>query len=295
VLVLLVSKADTKEAAQAGGFDPPLVRGQDGHYYFALRARDPYGETGTLYIPADVHDSYTGTFYVPTDEHDKELTYLDAQGKRRLLRIGHDDLADHGSVEGRFVKFRAFKHALTFEARYRGETVYIPVPGRWYRDEEDHYGRWVFTVRAAEGEPDSRYLKNYKLDMFLRGQTYHYKTQKEITGGAGSGAIGALGGLALLGGWLVTATMILGMIMWVTSNKINEAISSDGGYLALFGLISAITVGVTIWAIYSAHQEKSPYYINQVPDVTSPRENTARRGSESPPRRRDDELPYYIG
>jgi len=281
VLVLLMSKADTKEAAGAGGFDPPLVRGDDGHYYFALRARDPYGETGTLYVPAD--------------ERDGELAYLDARGKRHWSIIRRDDLADPGSAVGRFVKFRAFGHALTFEARYGGQTVYIPVPGRWYRDEDDHYGRYVFTVRAAEGEPDSRYLKNYKLDMFLRGQTYHYKTHKEITGGTGSGALGALAGLALLGGWLVTATMILGIIMWITSNKINQAISSDGGYLALFGIISAITVGVTIWAAYSAHQEKSPYYINHVPDVTSPMKNTARRGSESPPQRRDDEPPSYLG
>jgi len=287
-----MSKADTKEAAEAGAFDPPLVRGYDGHYYFALRARDPYGETGTLYIPADVHDSYTGTFYVPTDERDKELTYLDAQGKRRVLRIGREDLADHGKAVGRFVKFRAFSHALAFEARYRGQTVYIPVPGRWYRDEDDHYGRWVFTVRAAEGEPDSRYLKNYKLDMLLRGQTYHYKTQKEITGGTGSGAIGALGGLALLGGWLAT---IATMVALIANNGNPDAGFGGVGYEMLFVLISAITIGVTIWIIHSAHQDNSPYHINHVPDVTPPRENTARRGGKGPPPRNDDEPPSYLG
>jgi len=283
-----MSKADTKEAAEAGGFDPPLVRGDDGHYYFAVLARDGYGDTGTLYIPADVRDSYTGTFYVPTDERDKELTYLDAQGKRRLLRIRRDDLADHGKAVGRFVKFRAFSHALAFEARYRGETVYIPVPGGWHRDPEDHYGRWVFAVRAAEGEPDSRHLKNYKLDMFLRGQTYHYKTQKELTGGAGSGALVVLGGLALLFGWLFTITTIIVAM----GSPIN---SSDAGAALPPVLISVATVLATIWLVYIAHQGKSPYHLDRVPDVTPPRESAARRGSESPPQRRNDELPYYIG
>jgi len=269
-----MSKADTKEAAEAGGFDPPLVRGDDGHYYFALRARDPYGETGTLYVPAD--------------EYYFELTYFDARGKRRKLPLRRDDLADPGSAVGRFVKFRAFGHALAFEARYRGQTVYVPVPGRWYRDNDDHYGRWVFTVRAAEGEPDSRFLKNYKLDMFLQGQTYHYKTQKEITGGAGSGALVVLGGLALLIGWLFTITTIIVAM----GNPIN---SSNIGAALPPVLISVATVAATILILYSAHRENSPYYISHVPDVTSPRENTARRGSESPPQRREDEPPSYLG
>jgi len=285
-----MSKADIREAAGAGGFDPPLVRGDDGHYYFALRARDPYGETGTLYIPADVRDSYTGTFYVPTDERDKELTYLDAQGKRRVLRIRREDLADPRKAVGRFVKFRAFSHALAFEARYGGETVYIPVPGRWYRDEDDHYGRWVFTVRAAEGEPDSRYLKNYKLDLFLGGQTYHYKTQKEMTGGAGSGALVVLGGLALLAGWWFS--------LWglgLTLSAAASGYSIPAGTLAVVLLIVAPTVGGTAWLIHEWRQEKSSYYLEKVPDITPPRESTARHGSEKTPQRRNDELPYYIG
>ena len=269
-----MSKADTREAAGAGGFDPPLVRGDDGHYYFAVLARDGYGDTGTLYVPAD--------------ERDGELAYLDARGKRHWSIIRRDDLADPGSAVGRFVKFRAFGHALAFEARYGGQTVYIPVPGGWHRDEDDHYGRYVFTVRATEGEPDSRYLKNYKLDMLLGGQTYHYKTHKELFGGTGSGALGALAGLALLGGWLITiATIAMAIASPITFGGIGTA--------SLLGLISAATVGVTMWIAYGAHQEKSPYYINHVPDVTSPRKNAARRGSESPPQRRDDELPYYIG
>jgi len=287
-----MSKADTKEAAEAGGFDPPLVRGDDGHYYFAVLARDGYGDTGTLYIPADVRDSYTGTFYVPTDEGDKELTYLDAQGKRRVLRIGREDLADHGKAVGRFVKFRAFSHALAFEARYGGQTVYIPVPGRWYRDEDDHYGRWVFTVRAAEGEPDSRYLKNYKLDMFLRGQTYHYKTQKEITGGAGSGALVVLGGLALLFGWLIT---FWGLVAIIGSYSQGYYSSVSPSVIWLVGLVAPITIGVTIWLVYAWFQWKSPYHLDRVPDVTSPRESAARRGGKDPPPRREDEPPSYLG
>jgi len=272
-----MSKADTKEAAGAGGFDPPLVRGYDGRYYFALRASDIYG---------------TDTLYVPADERDGEMAYLDARGKRHRSLIRREDLADPGSAVGRFVKFRAFGHALTFEARYRGQTVYIPVPGRWYRDEEDHYGRWVFTVRAAEGEPDSRFLKNYKLDMFLRGQTYHYKTQKELTGGAWGGALALLGGLAFIVGWLTT---IGGLIAIVSAYSQGYYSSVSPSIIWFVALVAPILIGVTIWLVHAWFQWKSPYHIDSVPDVTSPRENTARRGGKGPPQRRDDELPSYLG
>jgi len=275
-----MSKADIKRVA--GTFDPPLVRGDDGGYYFIIRVRDGYGETGTLYVPVNVRD--------------RELTYLDAQGRRHRLPIMREDLANPGRAEGRFVRFKAFRDMLTFEARYMGGIIYIPVLGRWYPDDNDHYGRYVFTVRAAEGEPDSRFLKNYKLDMFLNGQTYHYKTRKELFGGSGSGAVGALGGLALLGGWLAT----IGTIVAFIANNGNPDTGFGGvGYEMLFGLISIITIGATIWIIHSALQEKSPYHLNHVPDVTSPRENTVRREGNNPSPHSDDEssdnepLPFY--
>ncbi len=260
----------------AGGFDPPLVRGYDGRYYFALRGRDPYGGTGTLYVPADVRG--------------RELSYFDERGKHHWMRIGRDDLADPREVEGRFVKFRPFKHALTFEARYRGQTIYVPVPGRWYQDPEDHYGRWVFAIRAAEDEPDERFLKNYKLDLFLSGQTYRYKTQKELTGGTGSGALGvlaALGGFALL--WFAFWGGILSLIGIMAGDTPPPAI------LALVTLAVSAVIGLITWGIYSWHREKSPYYLNHVPDVRSLWESAARRGGRGAPPRREDEPPSYLG
>ena len=264
----------TVEGRAAGGFDPPLVRGYDGRYYFTLRGRDPYGGTGTLYVPADVRG--------------RELSYFDERGKHHWMRIGRDDLADPREVEGRFVKFRPFKHALTFEARYRGRTIYVPVPGGWHQDPEDHYGRWVFAIRAAEDEPDDRFMKNYKLDLFLDGQTYRYKTHKEMTGGAGSGALAVLAGLAFFVGWALTITTIAMAIAGATA-------LDNIGTASLMGLISVATIGATVWLAYVWHQGKSPYHLDRVPDVRSLWESAAHRGGRGAPPRREDEPPSYLG
>jgi hypothetical protein len=268
-----VSKTSAK-GRTAGGFDPPLVKGYDGRYYFALRARDGYGSTSTMYVPAD------------TIGYD--LAYFDERGKRHWLTIGRDDLADPGEVEGRFVKFRPFKHALTFEARYRGRTIYVPVPGGWHRDPEDHYGRYVFAIRAAEYEPDERYVKNYKLDLFLSGQTYHYKTHKELFGGSGLEALMIFAGLVLLAGWWFTIWGLIIVVSW----------SYLGYYSSLTWivlLIASMTIGATVWAVYNAHQGKSPYHLDRAPDVTSPGERAARHGDKGAQPRREDEPPSYLG
>ncbi|MFP3138083.1 MAG: hypothetical protein RXS42_07680 [Nitrososphaeria archaeon] len=267
------------EGTTAGGFDPPLVRGYDGKYYFALRGRDPYGGTGTLYVPADVRG--------------RELSYFDERGKHHWMRIGRDDLADPREVEGRFVKFKPFKHALTFEARYRGRTIYVPVPGGWYQDPEDHYGRWVFAIRAAEDEPDDRYMKNYKLDLFLSGQTYRYKTHKEMTGRAGEGVLAALAGLAFIFGWIATIITI-GTIMFYPNNYMIYFGNSVGNLAPLL-IISIATIGATVWLAYVWHQGKSPYHLDRVPDVRSLWESAARRGGKGAPPRREDEPPNYLG
>jgi hypothetical protein len=272
-----MSKTTVEERA-AGGFDPPLVRGYDGKYYFALRGRDPYGGTGTLYVPADVRG--------------RELSYFDERGKHHWMRIGRDDLADPKEVEDRFVKFRPFKHALTFEARYRGRTIYVPVPGGWHQDPEDHYGRYVFAIRAAEDEPDDRYMKNYKLDLFLSGQTYRYKTHKEMTGGTGSGALVVLGGLALLFGWLIT---FWGLVAIVSSYSQGYYSSVSPSVIWLVGLVAPITIGVTVWLAYVWHQGKSPYHLDRVPDVRSLWERTTSRGGRGAQPRREDEPPNYLG
>jgi|GEM_PF-6492585 len=264
------------EGTTAGGFDPPLVRGYDGKYYFALRGRDPYGGTGTLYVPADVRG--------------RELSYFDERGKHHWMRIGRDDLADPREVEGRFVKFRPFKHTLAFEARYRGRTIYVPVPGGWYQDPEDHYGRYVFAIRAAEDEPDDRYMKNYKLDLFLSGQTYRYKTYKELTGGTGSGALAVLAGIA---GFLLFMFTVGGIIVTLIGLTAGEV--PPPPILALIGLATSVTIGLITWGIYSWHQEKSPYYLNHVPDVRSLWESAARRGGRGAPLRHEDEPPSYLG
>jgi len=274
-----MSKADTNRAA---GFDPPLVRGSDGEYYFAILGRDEDGEVQQFYLPAPAAPGW--------------LTVLEWGGKRSALRFEYEDRADPRTVRGKFVAFRAFRHALVMEGSYRGSTIYIPVSGSWYHNDEDP-GRYVFAIRAAKGEPDSRFLRNWTLDSFLgRGQTYHYKTRKELFGGSGSGAVGALGGLALLGGWLAT----IGTIVAFIANNGNPDTGFGGvGYEMLFGLISIITIGATIWIIHSALQEKSPYHLNHVPDVTSPRENTVRReGNNSSPHSDDESsdnepLPFY--
>ena len=262
------------EGRAAGGFDPPLVRGYDGRYYFALRGRDPYGGTGTLYVPADVRG--------------RELSYFDERGKRRRMRIGRDDLADPREVEGRFVKFKPFKHALTFEARYRGRTIYVPVPGGWHQDPEDHYGRYVFAIRAAEDEPDDRFMKNYRLDLFLSGQTYRYKTHKELFGGSGFNALVIFVGLMLLAGWWFT---IWGLIMVVSWSYLGYY--SSVTWIVL--LIASMTIGATVWAVYDAHQGKSPYHLDHVPDVRSLWESAAHRGGRGAQPRREDEPPNYLG
>ncbi|MFP3138304.1 MAG: hypothetical protein RXS42_08855 [Nitrososphaeria archaeon] len=268
----------TVEGRAAGGFDPPLVRGYDGRYYFALRGRDPYGGTGTLYVPADVRG--------------RELSYFDERGKHHWMRIGRDDLADPKEVEGRFVKFRPFKHALTFEARYRGRTIYVPVPGGWHQDPEDHYGRWVFAIRAAEDEPDERFMKNYKLDLFLSGQTYRYKTHKEMTGRAGEGVLGALGGLALLFGWVFTFWVLVEIISSYSQGYYLNVSPSDIWPVVF---VVTITIGATVWLAYVWHQGKSPYHLDRVPDVRSFWERTTSRGGRGAPPRREDEPPNYLG
>jgi len=266
------------EGRAAGGFDPPLVRGYDGRYYFALMGRDPYGGIGTLYVPADVRDG--------------ELSYFDERGKHHWMLIRRDDLADPREVEGRFVKFRPFKHALAFEARYRERTIYVPVPGGWYQDPEDHYGRWVFAIRAAEDEPDDRYMKNYKLDLFLSGQTYHYKTKKEMTGSSWFIVPAFLGFLALIFGWAATIFTI-GTIMYYPNNYMIYFGNSVGNLAPLL-IISIATIGATVWLAYVWHQGKSPYHLDRVPDVRSLWERAARRGDGGARPRREDEPPSYI-
>jgi hypothetical protein len=273
-----VSKTSV-EGRAAGGFDPPLVRGYDGRYYFALRGRDPYGGTGTLYVPADVRG--------------RELSYFDERGKRRRMRIGRDDLADPREVEGRFVKFRPFKHALTFEARYRGRTIYVPVPGGWHQDPEDHYGRWVFAIRAAEDEPDDRYMKNYKLDLFLSGQTYRYKTHKEVAGSSWVIVLAFLMFLAFIFGWITTIYTI-GTIMFYPNNYMIYFGNSVGN-LALLLIISIATIGATVGLAYVWHQGKSPYHLDRVPDVRSLWERTTSRGDRGAQPRHEDEPPNYLG
>jgi len=87
------------------------------------------------------------------------------------------------------------------------------------------------------------------------------------------------------------------MVALIANNGNPDTGFGGVGYEMLFMLISAITIGATIWIIHSAHQENSPYYINHVPDVSSPREreNTARRGGKGSPQRHDDEPPSYLG
>jgi len=150
----------------AGGFDPPLVRGRDGDYYFVIAGYDEDGKVHTFYIPAPLTH--------------REMTYLDEMGKYHKLYVEDGDLADRRAVEGRFVVFKTFDHALGMEGSYRGSTVYIPVTGRWFPKENDPDGRYEFGIKAAADVPDSRAVEYWALGNFLRyGQTYHYLTRSD--------------------------------------------------------------------------------------------------------------------
>jgi hypothetical protein len=264
-----MSKADTNRAA---GFDPPLVRGSDGEYYFAILGRDEDGEVQQFYLPAPAAPGW--------------LTVLEWGGKRSALRFEYEDRADPRTVRGKFVAFRAFRHALVMEGSYRGSTIYIPVSGGWYHNDEDP-GRYVFAIRAAKGEPDSRFLRNWTLDSFLvRGQTYHYKTRRELNGGSGSNALFMLGGLALLAGWWFS---IWGL--GITLGAIAGGYNVPVGTLASVALVAAPTIGATAWLARRWFQEKSPYHLDHVPDVTLPGGDIARQEGNLP--RSDESLQFY--
>ena len=257
------------------GFDPPLVRGDDGEYYFAVLGRDSDGEVYRFYLPAPVEYGW--------------LVALNREGKRLDLCYS-EEKGDPLAARGRFVTFRAFPHALTFEARHGGDTVYVPVSGRWLPGNRDP-GRYVFALRAAPGVPDSRALEYWTLDTFLGpGQTYHYRTQKELAGGTGSGALGALGGLGLLAGWWFS--------LWglgLTLSAAASGYSIPAGTLAAVLLIVVPTVGGTAWLIRRWRQEKSPHYLEKVPDITPPREGAARREGEGSPQHGAEAPPAYLG
>jgi hypothetical protein len=233
------------------GFDPPLVRGADGEYYFAVLGKDSDGTTYQFYLPAPADPGW--------------LTILEEDGRERYLRFDGHDVADPHTARGRFVRFRAFEHALALEARYRGEIIYVPVVGRWGPSGEDP-NRYVFGLRAAPGVPDSRALQYWTLDTFLTPeQTYHYRTQRELTGGAGSGALAVLGGLALLAGWWFT--------LWglgITLGAIASGYSVPGDTLAVVSLIASLTFIGTALLVRRLRREGKPYYLEVVPDVPLP-------------------------
>jgi hypothetical protein len=246
------------------GFDPPLVRGADGDYYFAVLGNDGDGTTYQFYLPAPADPGW--------------LTILDEDGRERYLRFDGHDVADPHTARGRFVRFRAFEHALAFEARYRGETIYVPVVGTWSRSGRDPT-MYVFGLRAAPGVPDSRALEWWTLDTFLTPeQTYHYRTRGELSGGAGSGALAILGGLALLAGWWVT---IWGIVVSAIAATAGEG--PPPSVSAFIAAIAAATIGGTALLVYKLWKERKPYYLEVVPDVTppwgAPRHHSSAEGS----------------
>jgi hypothetical protein len=139
------------------------------------------------------------------------------------------------------------------------------VAGRWGPSGEDP-SRYVFGLRAAPGVPDSRALQYWTLDTFLGpDQTYHYRTQKELTGGAGSSALIVLGGLALLGGWWFS--------LWglgITLGAIASGYSVPASTLAGVLVIAALTFTGTALVVHRSRKEGKPYYLRVVPDVTRP-------------------------
>ncbi|MFP3264003.1 MAG: hypothetical protein RXQ62_06230 [Nitrososphaeria archaeon] len=258
-----MSKTSVEERT-AGGFDPPLVRGADGEYYFAVLGKDSDGTTRQFYLPAPADPGW--------------LTILEEDGRERYLRFDGHDVVDPRDARGRFVRFRAFEHALALEVRHRGEIIYVPVVGTWGPSGKDP-SRYVFGLRAAPGTPDSRALEWWTLDTFLTPeQTYHYRTQGELSGGAGSRALAILGGLALLGGWWVTIGGIVVSVMAATAGE-----GPPPSVSAFIAAIAAATVGGTALLVYKSWKGRKPYYLEVVPDVTrpwgAPRQRSGAEGS----------------
>jgi hypothetical protein len=238
----------TIDGRAAGGFDPPLVRGADGEYYFAVLGKDSDGTTHQFYLPAPADPGW--------------LTILEEDGRERYLRFDGHDVADPRDARGRFVRFRAFEHALALEVRHRGEIIYVPVVGTWGPSGEDP-NRYVFALRAAPGVPDSRALQYWTLDTFLTPeQTYHYRTRGELTG---SSAPIVLGGLALLAGWWFSLWG-LGLTLYAAAS--GHSVSADT--LAAVSLIAAPTFIGTALLVHRSRKEGKPYYLRVVPDVTLP-------------------------
>lgn len=248
------------EGRGRGSFDPPLVRGRDGHLYFVVAGLGYEGEISNYYIPAQAGSALNrGDTIILYDEDGKDIEVSP--------REDGGDLADIG-IRGGFHAIRTLgERRMGIEGRYGGRVpVYVPLEGLWFRIPGDVQGRTLFAVKAAIGRPDSRLVSYVPLDNLLWfEQTYEYggpAPRRRWLNEHGA-AVAALFLISLFTSWFFS-------LLWHQLAAMTIGIMAIGIVVLVYDVISGRV----------DERNRPPYERAFVPEVTPP---VLVRGDDRPP------------